>query len=79
MNKELVKDFVYGGLLEVVKNPRNFNYFGQMDYSKMTPDGIKSLESILPIIASMMLKAEHNELEVKAKELTLKALKDQNV
>jgi len=78
MNKEIVKDFIYGGLTEFFKNPRNFRYYGQIDFSSLTKDGEESLLELLSVMGGMIMKSDKLELDRRAKELTLSALKDKN-
>lgn len=77
MNKEAVKDFIYGGLIEFFKNPRNFRYYGQIDFSSLTKDGEESLSELLSVVGGMIMKSEKLELDRRAKELTMSALKDE--
>lgn len=76
MNKDVVKDFVYGGLVEFFKNPRNFRHYGQIDFSSITKDGEESLLELLSVVGGMIIKSEKLELDRRAKELTMSALKD---
>ncbi len=76
MDKQSVKDVLYGGLLEIVKDPRNFTYIGQVEFSKFSDKGTAAVLELTSILATLMIKADKEDVDRRAKELTMNALKN---
>lgn len=76
MHRSAIKDMIYGGLMEVMRN-RNYYYHSGIgsNYSHFTEEGHKAVLEFLNVMASKMMEAEHEELDARAKELVLKELK----
>lgn len=80
MNKELIKDIMYGGLNEIVQN-RKYYYDGFMDekYSKFTEEGQAAVLEYIKMIAHKIIQCENDQLKARAKELVLDGLKGDNI
>ena len=76
MHKSAVKDLTYGGLLELVNNPRYY-YHSSVghSYSHFTNDGKDALDEFMHLMAWKMREAEEADLERRAKEQVLATLK----
>jgi hypothetical protein len=76
MHRSAIKDMIYGGLMEVMRN-RNYYYHSGIgsNYSHFTEEGHKAVLEFLNVMASKMMESEHEELDARAKELVLKELK----
>ena len=79
MDKDAIKDVTYGGLSEIIKDRHNYYYSVGPEYSNLTEKGEKAVLDYINIIAYKMIKAEEEELNKRAKELTMKALKGETV
>jgi hypothetical protein len=82
MNREAIKDLIYGGILELMHN-RNYYYAGYASISSpsfgcWTDEGKKALSEFMGSMAYLMLKAEIEELDRRAKDLVFKHLKGDN-
>jgi hypothetical protein len=80
MNKQAIKDVVYGGLLELMNN-RTYFYKSPVgsDYSHWTDEGQKALTEFMGFMAGKMVKAEEAELDRRAKEMVIKGLKGESI
>lgn len=76
MNKGAIKDLTYGGLMELINN-RNYYYHSAVgsSYSHLTEEGKAAVIEFMNMVAWKMKEAEEAELERRAKEQVLKALK----
>lgn len=76
MDKQAVKDLIYGGLIELINN-RNFYHSSMVswEYNKFTEEGEKALSEFISVMAMKMLQAEKTELDKRAKDMVLKELK----
>lgn len=76
MDKLAVKEFLYGGVQELVKN-KKFYYHSTVgqNYSYWTDEGKEALQDYLNIFAWKIKEAEEAELRNKAKEMVLEGLK----
>mgnify|MGYP003333634129 FL=1 len=80
MNKQAVKELMYGGLQELMHN-KNFYYYSTVghQYSHWTEEGLEALQDYMNIIGWKMLEAEDKELNVRAKDIVIKGLKGEQV
>ncbi len=80
LEKNAVKDLFYGGILEILKN-RDYYYNSGIgsNYSHFTDRGKEAMDQYLQSMSAMMLKAEEESLNKRAKELVIKGLKGENV
>ena len=76
MEKGAIKDLVYGGLEEILNNRRY--YYGStigMGYSHFTDEGKVALCEFMDLMAYKIRDAENADLERRAKEQVMTALK----
>jgi hypothetical protein len=80
MNKDTVKDLMFGGVTELMKNKR-FYYFSSVGaaYCHWTEDGQSALIDYMNLIGWKMKEAEEAEINKRAKELVLQGLKGESV
>lgn len=76
MEKGSVKDLTYGGLMELINNSRYYykSSVGR-DYSHFTDAGKQAVVEYMDLIAWKMIQAEDADLERRAKEQVMNALK----
>ena len=76
MNKDAIKDMMFGGVTELVRN-RRFYYYSSVgpQYSHWTEEGKQALVEYMEVMSYKMRQAEEAELEERAKQQTLNALK----
>ena len=76
MDKQAVKELMYGGVAELMRN-RHYFYHSTVGahYSNWTEEGEKALAEYMTIIGYKMLEAEEAELNQRAKDMVLKTLK----
>jgi predicted solute-binding protein len=80
MNKSAVKDMMFGGVSELMRN-RNFYYFSSVgqNYSYWTDEGKEALLEYMNIMVYKLHEAEEESLNKRAKELVIKGLKGETV
>ena len=80
MNKKAIKDIMFGGISELIKN-KNFYYFSTVgsEYCHWTEEGKVELQAYMDLMAYKMLEAEEESLNKRAKELVIKGLKGEQV
>lgn len=79
MDKEALKNVIYGGLIALASD-RTLYYRGiGPQYSHWTENGQEALQSFLDIMTYQMLKVEESEMDRRAKELVVKGLKGEKV
>ena len=79
MDKGALKDFIYGGLMEIMNNRQYFykSSVGQ-GYSHFTEEGEKALVEYMNLVSWKMIEAENNELNARSKEMVMKTLKGES-
>jgi hypothetical protein len=79
MDRGAIKDFIYGGLSEIMNNRQYFykSAVGQ-GYSYFTDEGEKALVEYMNLVSWKMIEAENNELNARSKEIVMKTLKGEN-
>ena len=79
MKKSAIKDLIYGGIEEILNN-RNYFYHSAVgrDYSHLTEDGKVAIVEYMEIMAWKIKQAEDADLEARAKQQVLDALKGKN-
>ena len=79
MERNAIKEFMYGGVAELMRN-RKYFYHSSVGstYCHWTEDGQKALQEYMNIIGQKMAEAEEAEIRSKAKEMTLVALKGES-
>ena len=76
MDRAAVKDFMYGGIAELMNN-RNYFYWSSVgsNYSHFTDEGKVALAEFMALVGPKMKEAEEQALDKRAKEMVLKELK----
>jgi hypothetical protein len=76
MNKNAVKDLMFGGINELMRN-RNFYYYSSVGqpYSYWTDEGKEALIEYMTVMGWKLKEAEEADLRKRAKQQTLDALK----
>ena len=79
MDRSAIKDFMYGGLMELIRN-RKYYYHSAVGagYSHLTDEGKTALAEYMNMVSWKMLEAEEAEIRSKAKEMTLSVLKGES-
>jgi regulator of sigma D len=76
MDRTAIKDFVYGGMMELMRNRQYYYHSGvNSTYNHWTDEGKAALADYMTLIAGKMWEAEQVELNARAKELVLQELK----
>lgn len=76
MKKEAVKDLLYGGLMELLNNRNNYYTSGVgSSYNHFTDQGKDAIQEYLKEMATLMLVAEKESLDKRAKDMVIKELK----
>jgi hypothetical protein len=76
MEKQAVKDLMYGSLNELMQN-RQYYYHSSVgaEYSYWTDEGKVMLTQFMSEVTKLIYTSDKNELDRRAKELVLKELK----
>lgn len=76
MEKGAIKDLIYGGVEEILRN-RNYYYQSSVgkDYSHLTDAGKEAIVQFMDLMAWKVREAEEADLERRAKEQVMNALK----
>jgi hypothetical protein len=76
MEKSAIKDLMYGGIEEILRN-RNYYYHSSVgeNYSHFTKEGEEAVQEFMGMMAFKIRAAEEADLERRAREQTLAALK----
>ncbi len=79
MEKSAIKDLVYGGLEELINNQRYY-YHSTVgySYSHLTENGKEAVADFMNIMAWKIREANDADLERRAKEQVLNALKKEH-
>lgn len=80
MDKRAVKDLMFGGLHELMKDRRYYYHssVGQ-GYSHWTDEGKEALFEYMNVMGWKLKEAEEAELQGKAKEMVMNGLKGKNL
>jgi hypothetical protein len=80
MDKQAVKDLMFGGVAELMKNKQFYHYSTVgSNYSHWTDEGREALQAYMELMAYKFHEAEQADLDKRAKELVLKGLKGETV
>lgn len=79
MDKQAVKDLIYGGLTELLNN-KSFYYTSSIgsEYNKFTEEGEQALKEFMSVMAVKLKQAENDSLDKRAKDIVMKTLKGEN-
>ncbi len=76
MEKGALKSLIYGGLEEIIRDPRYYYHSSVGEnYSHFTDSGREAVQEFMGTMAYKIRAAEEADLERRAQEQTLKALK----
>ena len=80
MDKQAVKDLMFGGLHELMKN-RHYYYHSSVgqNYSYWTDEGKEALCEYMNVMGWKLKEAEEAELNQRAKDLVINGLKGDKV
>jgi hypothetical protein len=79
MERSAIKEFMYGGVAELMRNRKYFYHTSVgSSYCHWTDEGQKALHEYMNIIGQKMVEAEEAEIRSKAKEMTLGVLKGES-
>lgn len=80
MKKSAIKDLIYGGVEEIINN-RNFYYHSSVGaaYSHLTDEGKDAIVEFMDLMAWKVKEAETADLENRAKQQVMNALKGNDV
>jgi hypothetical protein len=80
MNKSVVKDIIYGGIVEMMNN-RDLFYNSSVNtkYSEWTAAGIIALQEFLQAMSTQILDSQEEDLNKRAKEMVINGLKGEKV
>jgi hypothetical protein len=78
MDRPAIKDFMYGGVIELMRN-RQYYYSSGINstYNHWTDEGKAALADYMTLVSGKMWEAEQAELNARARELVLKELKNE--
>jgi hypothetical protein len=80
LDKRAVKELLYGGINEIIKNQTYYYNSGiSPEYNHFTEAGKEAIDAYLKQMVAMMLIAEEESLNKRAKELVIKGLKGETV
>ena len=80
MEKDVVKDLMWGGLIELMNN-KEFYYRSSVgpEYGHWTDRGTSVMMAFMSSMTKQMVAAEEQELNRRAKEMVIKGLKGETV
>lgn len=80
LDKRAVKELLYGGINEIVQNREYYYNSGiSPEYNHFTEAGKDAMNAYLKQMVAMILIAEEESLNKRAKELVIKGLKGETV
>jgi len=76
MEKQAIKEMMFGGFSELMKN-RKYYHFSEIGsiYCHFTDDGEKALLEYMNLMGAKLCEAEEADLNKRAKDLVVKGLK----
>jgi len=76
MEKSAIKDLLYGGISELMRNNRYYHFspVGK-GYCRWTDEGKEALKDFVSEIAHLMSEENHRELDQRAKDMVIDNLK----
>jgi hypothetical protein len=80
MDKQAIKELMYGGIAELMRN-RDYYYRSSVGYtySNWTEAGIKALADYMGILGYKLLEIEEKELHQQAKDMVIRGLKGEQI
>lgn len=76
MERKALKDFLYGGITELMKD-RQYYYYSTVgpDYCHWTEEGQQAMIELMNVISYKMLETENEELNQRSKAIVMQTLK----
>ena len=80
MDKQAVKDLMFGGVMELMRNGRYY-YKSSVgaNYCHWTDDGKMALQEYMQLVSHKLWEAEEADLKKRSKELVMKGLKGETI
>lgn len=78
MDKQALKEFTYGGVMELMRN-RKYFYHSTLGYSRWTEEGREALCEFMGLVGVKMIEAEEAELRERSKQMVINTLKGEKV
>jgi hypothetical protein len=79
MDRTALKDLLYGGIMELMRNRQYYYSSGvNSSYNSWTDEGREALADYMNLVSGKMWESEQVELNARAKELVLKELKSKS-
>ena len=76
MQRPAIKDMIYGGLMEIMRNRQYYYHSGVgSHYSHFTDEGREAVQEFFNLMSGKMMEAEHAELDERAKQQVINELK----
>ncbi len=76
MKRSAIKDVMYGGLMEIMRNRQYYYHSGVgSHYSHFTDEGREAVQEFINSMSGKMMEAEHEELDERAKNQVINELK----
>lgn len=76
MDRAGIKDLIYGAVRELIRNPDYYYHSSVSErFSEWTPAGEKALIEHMTMMACLIKKADHAELEARARQLVMDTIK----
>jgi len=76
MDKQAIKEVMYGGVKELMNNRHYFYRSGvSKEFSHFTTEGAEAVQSFVTDMARYIYEAEDQELDRRAKDMVMKELK----
>lgn len=79
MDKQALKDIMFGSVQEMTRNKKLYYKGIGPDYSHWTEEGEKALQSYMNLMAYQIHEAEEQELRERAKALVINGLKGEKI
>lgn len=76
MEKSAIKDLMYGGIEEIIRNPKFYHHSPVgSNYCYLTESGQQAVLEYMNTVSHMIRAAEEADLDRRAKDIMLKELK----
>jgi hypothetical protein len=80
MDRQAVKDLMFGGISELVRNSKYYYHSSVGEkYCHWTTEGELALQDFMNVMAHKLKEADEADLRTRAKEMTINALKGETV
>jgi 6-phosphogluconate dehydrogenase len=76
MDREMLKDVIYGGIVELMSNRKYYYSSGvSHTYNEWTEDGRRALKSYMILMTAQIAQAEEEEMDRRSKDYIMNTLK----